>query len=723
MQILHSLPGRVRIKNNILYHDKELSQYINAYCDHLYGVKHSHVDHKTGTILIVYNQEETESTLLFENIEHAISAALNGERKDLKGYEEYYITITKRNKARKWFLIYGITYLLFKVKQSMFGKFSISRNIRVLEVASLVTIIGGYPLIKGLYKKLTKKVPADSDILLKLSAVSLTLLRESTKGVLVLLLKELADYAKYSADIECMRTLRKNMSETTGMAYLVMDKNQEILVPVKDLCMEDVVAVHEGEIVSVEGEVIEGTAIVNSLYHIGQPLVSELAEGNKVYEGMIILSGDLKVKVTKIPEMNQKVDISEKNIKMYRHVKGYSENIAYASFGLAVLHYLFTRSALGAISIMLVLSPSATGTVFSSGMKNYATLLSKNKIYMRNPNAFEKITHVDHVIFDKTGTLTYGDMRIIGIESFDKKYSQKQLLNICAACEVDNYHPISVTLQEESEMEYDIEKVQSSVLLPSKGIVAVYEDKNILIGSQKLMTENNVEISEGINLYNEWEKRFCTPIFIAIDDSLAGIIVMDDVLRKDASELIYKLKRRGIKNITLLTEDNKDKASHTAELLGIQQVYCNCSNEDKVRIVKELKENDTVMMIGDGVNDIQAMKEADVSLSFIDSACDKVKLHSDCIILENNMTRVPDLISLSQKSYQCISQNILATNGYNVIFGILAFLQNFDVFAAKSINTINSLMVLLLNQRINHLKPGKITIDIIDNYAKNNHNS
>ena len=181
MQELHTLPGRVRIRNNCLYHDKALSQYINVYCDNLYGVKRSRVNEKTATILIVYDENRTQPDILISNIQTAIQAALNGERNELQPHDEYFQAVSKRNKAKKWFLIYGLIYILFKVKQYRYGKFLLSRNLRVLEIAALVTIIGGYPLIKGLYKRFAKKIPADSDLLLKLSAASLTLMRESNK--------------------------------------------------------------------------------------------------------------------------------------------------------------------------------------------------------------------------------------------------------------------------------------------------------------------------------------------------------------------------------------------------------------------------------------------------------------------------------------------------------------------------------------------------------------
>jgi len=706
--VLHSLPGRIRAKNRRLY-DKKLSQYIGIYCDNLYGVKFCRVNYKAGTILILYDENKTQNDIILNNVETAINTVKDKEQTELSVYDKYLVTVRKRNKAKAWFLIYGITYLLFKIKVSLFGKFSLSSNVRVLQVASIVTIIGGYPIIKRLYRRFAKPLPTDSDLLLALIALSFTILRESAKGILVLLLKELSDYIKYSAEVNCMRLLRQNMGKTSGMVYLVKEE-EAVLIPVSELSIGDVIEVSKGEVALVDGEVIEGKAIVNSLYYTGQPLISSITNGNQVFEGMTVISGAIKVRISRIPETNEKADIAVNDIGIHQKTELYTKNITYLSLGLAAISLIFTQSLLPSLAIMLALSPSATKTAFSSGMKNYISILNKHNIYIRNPNVFEKLMKVDHIIFDKTGTLTYGIMKIRGIERLNKTYSEAEILKICAACEVDNYHPISITLQKAGE-EYDINKVQSSILLPSKGIVAQYEDKNILIGNKELMQEYSIDISDGFKIYESWEEKLCTPVFVVIDNALAAIIIMEDIIRESARELISKLKYLGISDITLLSGDSSNKAQHVASLLGIKNVYSNCGYEDKVKIVDRFKESGTVMMIGDGVNDILSMRAADVSISFVNAACDMVKLHSDCIIFEEDMSRLSDLISLTQKAHRRIDQSILSSNVYNMTFGILALFQCIDAFQAKTFNTVNSLMVLLLNQRINYLAPEKLNIN------------
>ena len=141
--------------------------------------------------------------------------------------------LEKKNISRNKFLVFSLIYILFKRKQISFGKFSLSRNVLVFELASLVTIIGGYPLLKKFFKQSTRVYQQDSEIILNMVAISFTISRESSKGILVLVLKHMNNYIKLASDAACMRTLNCNMSRTSGMAWLIMDNKQEVLQNVK----------------------------------------------------------------------------------------------------------------------------------------------------------------------------------------------------------------------------------------------------------------------------------------------------------------------------------------------------------------------------------------------------------------------------------------------------------------------------------------------------------
>lgn len=699
MEQISSLPGRVRFKVPDLY-DKSIAKFINGYTDKLYGVKNSKVNYYRATILVVYDINKTNSLMVRKEIRNAIDLVVKNEYNQLNKYDNYADAIQNRSKSKRKFLLYGLLYILFKLKKTLLGNFVFSRNIRLLFAASVITIIGGYPLLRRPVKNLSKRTPIISEFILRLTIIALILLREDGIGCLILGLKSLNDYIKYSADVECYRLFNKSMRKGTGMACIEDSEGNELLIPVNYLRKGDIISINKGEISPAEGIVVEGKGIINNLYHTGQTVVTYVDNGNKINEGSIAVSGFLKIRVTNLPKLSSKIDEPIDSLKIYQGVTKYQEKISGITIGLSIFNYLITGSILNAFSLVLLLCPSASDVAMSLGIKRYLSLLAKNNIYLRNPNTFEKLLDIDHVIFDKTGTLTHGKMKIVDVEIFDEAYTKYELLKICTACELSHYHPISITFQEEIGKDYDLRKLESSVLLPSKGVEAIYDDKKIIIGNKELMEENGIDITKYIIFYTDSEEKLFTPIFVSIANKLSGMIVLKDTLRDESFEMVSKMKQIDIEEISILSGDIYSKNFDVARKLGIKNIYSNCTNEDKAEIISKHKLKDKVMMVGDGINDIAAMNKADISVCFGNSSCDNIKYHSDCIIFDNDISKLYDFMSLTQKSYKKINQNINISKLFNITTGAVTFFTPINPFTAKYINSLSTLLILLLNKRI-----------------------
>jgi len=505
-----------------------------------------------------------------------------------------------------------------------------------------------------------------------------------------------------------MRTLNCNMSRTSGMAWRVRDNQREILENVKNLKLGDIIVIHKGELIPIDGEIVDGKASVNSLYLTGQPIINEVSIGNKVHEGIILIEGELKIKVGKVPEEYNKTDLSLNDLNVTAKINVYEKIITPVSIGLATLNFLFTGNILNAFGILLVFTPSASRTALNSGIKNYVTALSKQNIYLRNPECIESISNTSQVVFDKTGTLTQGNMNIVRIDSFNDNYSKDELLALCSKCEADSYHAVALSFKEATQnmKVSDINKVENIMKIPSKGIEAYYNEQRVLIGSLDFFNENGISTSMAFGILEEYKKIHCKPILVSVNGNLVGIFAMQDIIRPSSIKLIKRLKKMGLKDIYLLTGDNFDSALDVAKRLSIDEdkIFSNFNYDQKEIFVKEHKNKGKVLMVGDGINDVSAMRSADISVIFSNNACDKLKLQSDCIIFENDMEKLTDLISISNKSLKKISNSITISQLYNAFFGTLTFFQYFDAFTAKSLNTMNSLMVLLINERIRWTK-------------------
>ena len=504
------------------------------------------------------------------------------------------------------------------------------------------------------------------------------------------------DYIKFYTEAENRKALLDSYAKNFKMAWIKTSDGDDILVPVDKLIPGDSIYVNSGETVPVCGVIEEGNALVNNLYSTGQPLVTYIGIGAEIEEGIALISGNIKIKVTKLPEIMEKSDIPKEKLSIYSRANKYQNRMTYIALGTAVLSYLYTGTILSAFAVMLVLSPKATSAAFKSGMNNYIYLLRKNNIYLQNQNSVENIRNAGKIIFDKTGTLTYGKMTFIPLNSFHNSSIKKEIQNI---------------FSEDADTEDSC--VEISEHIPNKGVKAATSQNNdIIIGNEELMKENHIDCTLGLEKFKTYKNDMLIPIFVAVNNKLAGIVVINDVLREDAQKLINRLNYLGISDISLLTGDSVKIAEKIATKLGIRKVYSEKSNSDKAQIVEEEAKEGIVMMVGDGMNDIMAMRAAHISISFAGNSSDKVKLNSDCIIYDDDMLKLADLIRLSQKSYRSINRTMLFSNVFNVVFSVMAFGGGLDVFTAKTLNTLNSLLVLLLNKRILLLHPGKIHNEI-----------
>lgn len=635
MEYINVLPGRVRFKSNKLYHNKELATFVENYINSLYGVNSGKVSLNTGSVLVKYQADKIHVKRLKENIESVLVAKKIQKYSDEDGINQYQSAIVRKKLAKNKFLLWSAFYLAVKVKSISIGKYSISRNVTVFKVASVVTIIGAYPLLKRIFKGLARYITVDPDKLLEYTALSFTVVRESSKGILLLVLKALDDYIKYSSEVESRKALLDSNNQHYGMAWVRTMDGDEVLVSVDQLEVGSHYFVYPGEMVPTCGKIEKGSAVIDNLYYTGQPLLSRITMGNEIKEGIKVVSGKLEVSVTELPEKQLKSDLKLESLSMFNQVRNFQNRMTLFALSSAAMSYFLFHNILTAFSVMLVLSPKATSVAFTSGINNYLYLLNKNKIYLKHPNTMEQIKNVDKVVFDKTGTLTLGKMEVDSITSFSHYYSKM-----------------------------DIQTIYLNWLHEDKAMTE--NEEMILIGPKDLMKHFHISIPKAIETRLECEHTL--PAYIAINGELVGCVSLKDPVRMHAKEVICRMESMGIDDISMLTGDVQERANEVALETGIRKIYSQKTNKEKAQFIMDAKQEGIVLMVGDGINDILAMKMADVSVSFADNACEKIKLHSDCIIYGNNLLKLSDFIMITQKSYSKIKHTMLLSNLYNFFF-------------------------------------------------------
>ncbi len=699
MDVLSHVPGRVRLRDERIYKKEKLSCFLDFYLMNIVGIKKSRVNSTIGTIVISYDKQKISIEALKNKVDKIIDADYTYTKYLKEYYKEFINEYENYKSAKKRMIFFGGLYVLFKLKELYFGKFFINRSLPVLKIAAFITITKGYPVIKKVLKRIEEYFPTDLDKSLLVVGSSFTLMREGNKGTMLLFLKSFSDALQSYSMLRIKKIMLMSNPNPNRLIWY-RSKGKEYLTPLENIENGDIVSIYKGEVILIDGVVNEGRALINNVYYSGQPEIKYLKKGDKVFEGMVVTKGKINIKVNRVPRLKAKQDLLIENLKLGNTVNKYREKAIYYALVMAGVSYLITGNSLSILSVLLLMSPSATNVALNIGLANYIKLLLDHNIIIRNVNTIEKIINSNSMVFDKTGTLTKKRLRIGNIEMYDKRYSIKKLLKVCSTIESNVAHPVAYTLSSLADANKQQDNIDT-VYIPSKGITSSYEGRRITIGNKDLLKQQGVNIQK---INNRKEKfKYYLPVYFAVNRRLIARIDLIEELEEEIIPMVKKIKENHFKKISIISGDLQKNVNDIGQKINIDECYGELSLEDKRKYIENEKKSGTVIMVGDGINDVGAMQSADVSISYADNAAYQAVLQSDCIISEGGMVLLPKVLDLTKKSYYRIQKNIDFAQSYNFIFGTLGMLGYIDPFKAKSLNTLNSIIAIFNSSRINRI--------------------
>lgn len=388
--------------------------------------------------------------------------------------------------------------------------------------------------------------------------------------------------------------------------------------------------------------------------------------------------------------------------------------IALASFVIWMLagkDFVFSLTIF--ISVLVIACPCALGLATPTAIMVGTGKGAENGILIKSGEALEAAHQIQVIVFDKTGTITEGKPEVTDIFTTDWIDSNK-LLQLVASAEKGSEHPLGDAIVKEAENnQLSFLVIEQFEALPGRGIKVQVEGKELVAGNLKLMTEETISIEE----FDEIGKRLAsegkTPMFIAIDHKIAGIIAVADVIKESSISAITQLKKMGIE-VAMITGDNSRTADAIAKQVGITRVLSEVLPQDKANEVKKIQsEGKKVAMVGDGINDAPALAQANIGIA-IGSGTDVAIESADIVLMHSNLMDVPTAIQLSKSTIKNIKQNLFWAFAYNIAgiplaAGVLyAFggpLLN-PVFAAAAMS-LSSVSVLANALRLKRFKPMK----------------
>ncbi|MDD7794795.1 heavy metal translocating P-type ATPase [Clostridium sp. 'White wine YQ'] len=520
--------------------------------------------------------------------------------------------------------------------------------------------------------------------------------------------------------------IKKLMGLAPKTATIIKD-GKELVIPIKEVIVGDVILVKPGEKLPVDGEVIEGNTSIDESMLTGESIPVEKVIGSKVIGASINKNGSIKYKATRVGKDTALAQI----VKLVEEAQGSKAPIAKLAdiisgyfvpvvMTLAVLSagtwFLFGKGTIFSlsifISVLVIACPCALGLATPTAIMVGTGKGAENGVLIKGGEALETTHKIQTIVFDKTGTITEGKPKVTDI--ITKNYDERQLLLYAASAEKASEHPLGEAIVEKAKEEnLDFVKVENFKAISGKGIEAVIEGKKYYLGNLKLMVEQEISLEDLKEASDNLSKEGKTPMYIAENGLLVGIIAVADTIKASSKKAIETLHSMGIQ-VAMLTGDNKNTAEAIAREVGIDKVIAEVLPENKAEEVSKLQnEGKKVAMVGDGINDAPALAKADIGIA-IGSGTDVAIESADIVLMRSDLMDVPTAIQLSKKTIKNIKQNLFWAFGYNVL-GIPVAMGVWYALGGRLLNpmiaalamSFSSVSVLLNALRLKGFKPAK----------------
>ncbi len=622
-----------------------------------------YTSHRNGSILIYYDDVKNKSKIF--NILNSITMD------DLVEAEPSQLQVSKE-------ITEEFIFKLFK----MIGNRIFGRIFLPIRIKNILTLIRASKYIWAGLDSLTS-FRIDVALLDGAAVAGALYMRDLAPASSMMFLLSISDELEEYTVQKAKSTLKDSLALNIDTLWVVTEDGSEEQRPALEVKKGDKIKIHMGDVIPVDGKVIDGEAMVNEASMTGEPLAVHKMSGKTVHAGTVIEEGNLIVEVFSINKetrLNKIIDLIEnsEDLKADAHSKAerLADSIVPYSLLATALTYLFTGNATKALSVLMVDFSCAIKLTTPLSIISAMREASDNRMMVKGGKFLEKYATADTIVFDKTGTLTNASPKVVHVFPMTKRYTAEEILRMAACIEEHFAHSIATAIVKHAEEEgIKHEEDHSEVeYIVAHGIATTYDDKRVVIGSRHFLFDD-----EGIKINKRQEKKIKkevedhSVVYMAIDGKLEGLICIDDPVREEAKYVIEELKSLGIENVIMLTGDSESGAKSSAEALGITEYKSQVLPEDKSRIVEELKaEGKTVIMVGDGINDSPALAAADVSVSMKNSS-DIAREVADISLLSDDLHDLVTLRKLSVGMFDKINTNyhrIIAVNGTLLLLGV-----------------------------------------------------
>ena len=498
--------------------------------------------------------------------------------------------------------------------------------------------------------------------------------------------------------------LKKLISLAPTKGRRLKDGKEE-MIPAEEIRQGDLLRILPGETIPVDGTILSGETSVDQSIMTGESLPIDKSVGEEVFCGTINRFGSIDISATKVGENSslQKLirmvqDAENKQAPMQRIADRAASWLVPVALLIAVLAYVFSGNIVTAVTVLVVFCPCALVLATPTAIMAAIGQATKHGVIIKSGEALEKMGKVDIIAFDKTGTLTYGRLDVSDIISFDENVSERELLALAASAEARSEHPLGKAIVAYAAAEgVTLTEAEDFKMTAGKGILAEVSGHRLICGNEKFLVENGASIGQKVqSALERLRTQGKASILVADGRKCIGVIALSDVLRPEAKDMVSRLADMDTRTV-LLTGDHQKTADYFAKQVGISGVRAELLPEEKVQNIEKLqKENHTVCMIGDGVNDAPALKTADVSVAMGSMGSDIAVDAAEVALMSDDISKIPYLKRLSNATVRTIKASITLSMCINFVAIVLSLMEVLTPTTGALVHNAGSCFVVLI---------------------------
>lgn len=536
------------------------------------------------------------------------------------------------------------------------------------DIAWVAIILCGLPIIIEAIIGLVTEFDIKADVLVSLALIAAVATGEIFAAAEVAFIMQIGALLEDITVAKARAGIEKLVNLTPQEARVLTASGAQF-VKADEVQVGDILRVLPGETIPVDGEIIAGETSINQAVLTGESLPVDKTVGDMVSSGTVNQFGSFDMRAVKVGEgssIQRMIRLVQSADAGKAKIVGLADRWATWVVVIALLSAIGTWAVTGeilrAVTILVVFCPCAlvlaTPTAIMAAIGN----ATKHGFLVREGDALERLANVKTVTFDKTGTLTFGMLKVIAVELIDSPVgcTSDSVYRLAASLEALSEHPLGKAIVKSFKegSKTDILPVTEFKMLPGRGVSGKIASQLIVAGNERMMAEAGIEIASSVKTSGaSYLDQGGTIVYVAVGQYLVGYLVLADTVRSESQAVIDKLNRIGVETV-LLTGDNESAAYTIGSQLGIRSIRANCLPEDKLNYI-ESHENQSICMIGDGINDAPALKKAQVGIAMSGVGSDIAVDAADIALVDDEIKELPHLMALSKRMMSTIKWNLV----------------------------------------------------------------